>query len=199
MNKNILLYILLVFLIVVNGFFLFNFLGDSKDKPNEVERKRPMDFIVKVLEFDDNQIQQFQKLNEEHHQSIRKYNEDTKNLKDELFTLITAEDVSNTKIDSIIGLLGANEQEREKSIFYNLRDIQSICNDKQKLNFQKIIKDALRKSGNGGPPGGGGANRERPEGRMDGPPLHGRPDGPPPHGRSDGPPKDMPDGQPPTH
>lgn len=181
MNKNILLYILLVFLIVVNGFFLFNYLGNSADKPNEMERKRPMDFIVEVLEFDDNQIEQFEKLNEEHHQSMIKYTEDTKNLKDELFTLITADDVSNTKIDSIIGLLGVKEQEREKSIFYNLRGIQSICNDKQKANFEKIIKDALRKSGNGGPRGGGPPpNRERPEGRMDGPPPHGRPDGPPP-------------------
>lgn len=190
MKKNVLLYILLTFLIVVNVFFLYNYLGSSDDKPNRIERKGPTDFIVKALKFDDNQIQQFEKLNETHHQNMRKYSQGSKKLKDKLFSLITVEDVSDAEIDSIISLLGAREQEREKLMFYNLRSIKSICNDEQKVNFEKIIKDALSKAGRGGPPGGEGLppKGEHPEGRMDGPPPHGRPDGPL---------EDMPDGPPP--
>lgn len=192
MNKNILLYILLVFLIVVNGFFLFNYLGNSTDKPNKIERKGPTDFIVKALKFDDNQIQQVEKLNAAHQQNMRKYSQGSKKLKDKLFSLVTLDDVSDAEIDSIISLLGAKEQEREKLMFYNLRNIKSICNEKQKANFEKIIKDVLSKARRGGPQGGEGLppNRGHTEGRMDGPPPHGRPGGPP---------EDMPDGPPPMH
>ena len=62
MKKNTILYILLAFLIIANGFFLVNYLGRSR-KPDG--QKGPGDFIVKELNFDASQMERFHLLNEE--------------------------------------------------------------------------------------------------------------------------------------
>ena len=61
MKKNGALYVLLAFLIIANGFFLFLFLSKpSKNGGN------PENFIAKELKFDEQQLEKFRELNEIH-------------------------------------------------------------------------------------------------------------------------------------
>ncbi len=161
MKKNLLLYILLIFLIVVNGFFLFNYLGKSSDKSRKGP-KGPGNFIAKQLEFDEAQMQRFQELNQEHRQVMRGLLNETKDLKEELFKKISETNISDKEIDSITRLIGIKEQQKEKETFKNLKNIQEICNDKQKERFNKIVRDAMhrgRKRGDGPPRRGEGPPR----------------------------------------
>ncbi|MDO5969707.1 hypothetical protein Q4Q35_07795 [Flavivirga aquimarina] len=177
MNKNKLLYILLAFLIVVNGFFLSKYLGVpevTQDRKKPMGDAKPFSFIAKELKFEEEQLVEFEKISKEHHQAMRRSLDATKALKDELFDEISKDSIFQDKVDSIIDLLGKQGQKKEKQIFFYLRDVRRICNDKQKERFANIISDALRKRG---------AKGERPEG--------------PPHGRPEGPPGDMLDGPPP--
>jgi len=144
MKKNIVLYVLLVFLIVVNGIFLFLFLNKSPRKG-----QNPEDFIIKELKFDKDQLNNFKQLSGEHHKKMRDLSKDIRELKDELFTKIRDTQVSDKTIDSITNLISNKEQIKDKLVFYHFRVLRAICNDKQKKRFDKIIKDGLHR-GRGG-------------------------------------------------
>jgi hypothetical protein len=40
-------------------------------------------------------------------------------------------------------LIGNNEKEKDLEVFNHFRNIQSICNEKQKKYFDEIMRDAL--------------------------------------------------------
>ncbi|WP_445956437.1 Spy/CpxP family protein refolding chaperone [Yeosuana sp.] len=145
MKKNLILYILLVFLVVVNGFFLFNYLGRPNMPPGGESAGNPERFIVKELNFNKTQIQEFDKLSEEHLKAMRDILDATKILKDKLLEEITDENAPNNEIDSIINLLSEQERKQESLRFYHLKAIQKICNEKQKQHFKTIINDVLHK------------------------------------------------------
>ena len=146
MNKNLLLYILLAFLILVNGFFIFIFFN----KPPKKGRS-PGDFIVKELKFNEDQMQQFYKFSDEHHHEMRVLSEDIKKLKDALFSKISEEKIPQKKIDSIADLIGKKEQTKDISVFYHFQRVRTICNQEQKVHFDRLLKKALHRGGRKGP------------------------------------------------
>jgi len=159
MKKNLLLYILLAFLLVVNGFFLINHLS----KANRKGPKGPGNFIVKELQFNKDQLNNFDQLNDQHHNKMRLLSDDLRKLKDELFSKISVASVNENEVDSLTTLIGKKEKEKETEIFNHFRNIQDICTEKQKEKFKIIIKDALRRGDDKGqrPPGSGRPNERR--------------------------------------
>ena len=151
MKKNILLYVLLAFLIIVNGIFIFLFLAGP---PKNDNRKGPGDFIMKRLEFNDQQIVKFHKLSEEFENKREVNSIEIKSLKDQLFDKISDEVVTDAVIDSITNLIGKKEQAKDLLVFNHFKEMRALCNDTQKIKFDKIIKEALHKGArpNGPPP-----------------------------------------------
>lgn len=172
MKKNVPLYILLLFLIIVNGFFLYNYLGtEERDEPNG--SRRPGSFLVKELGFDELQRTEFRELGKKHHHGIQGLSEDIRGLKDELFKGLSDASLKNVNIDSIATLIGEKEKAKDLKVFHHFKQVQELCTDKQKERFSKIINDALRReSREQGPPGEGLPREGRPNGKR---PL--RPDG----------------------
>jgi len=157
MKKNTLLYILVAFLVVMNGYFMYEIFVDKKPKgPN------PGNFIAKELQFDDAQMEQFSEINDRHHEEMMRIMRDVRKLKDELFAYISEATYSKEKVDDITRRIGEKMQLRDEKTFYHFKEVQKICNDEQRVRFNKLIKEALH-----------------PPGRPNGPP-HGRPYGPPP-------------------
>ena len=161
-KNNLLLYILLIFLIIVNAFFLYNYLGNG-EKEDAPEPKRPGNFLAKELGFDELQKEQFRALGKEHHQNMRGLSEGIRALKDDLFKGLSDASLKNVNIDSIAALIGEKEKAKDLEVFRHFRSVQELCNDKQKEKFSNIINDALRKGdGNQRPPSREGAGRQRP-------------------------------------
>lgn len=161
MNKNLILYVLVAFLIAVNVFFLIHFLGNNQDRPQKERGGNPENFIAKELKFDDTQMKQFTDMSDDHHEAIQSISIETRELKDVLFNKISDESVNKQAIDSITSLIGEKEKARDLATFNHFRAIYGMCNESQKAKFNRIIKDAIHK---GGPEG-------RPEGRNGPPPL----------------------------
>ena len=177
MKKNLLLYILLAFLIVMNGFFLFKHFGSTETE--SVQKRGPGNFIAKQLEFDEAQTIQFKKLDELHHEKIRALLDDLKESKDVLFDQLTNETVNNVAIDSLANVIAKKQALKEIETFNFFRSVSDLCNEDQKVRFKEIIKDAVRGMPGGpdgnGPPGG--PNGKGPRGGPDGdrrppPPRH---------------------------
>ncbi len=166
MRKNLPLYILLCFLIVVNAFFLYNYLGSGEKGQEPLDRKPPDAFLADELGFEDAQKQQFRALSREHRQHIRGISDDIRALKDALFSGLSDASLESINTDSITTLIGKKEKQRELLTFNYFNEVQELCTAEQKEKFRKIIKDALRRGmrGQGPPPGG------RPDGNRPPPP-----------------------------
>lgn len=154
MKKNSVLYILLIVLIIMNGFFLYNYLG----RPEHKGPKENGEFIVKALGLNETQLKQFRSVEKSHHNSMKNIGDNVKVYKDELFQKISASEVNQDEIDSLIRLISEKEILKEKAIFNRLRGIYNLCNAEQKQRFSNIIKKARRPDG----PGADGPRGDRP-------------------------------------
>lgn len=143
MKNNNILYLLLVVLILINGFFLFNYLGRTDHKGP----KESGNFIVSELKFNETQLQQFEELETKHQNKMRAIGDGAKLLKDELFENITAQKVDQETIDNLIISISEKEILKEKELFNRLRGVYELCNDEQKEHFNDIIKKARRPEG----------------------------------------------------
>lgn len=146
MKKNTLLYLILIVLVVMNGFFIYTFLN----KPNEAPARKkgnPTEFIAKELDFSKTQLDKLKTLDDLHRITMMKSDNEIKELKDLLFGSLSDTVIKSFTIDSLTTLIGIREKEKDINVFNHLKSIQEICNDDQKQRFQKIIKDAMRPKG----------------------------------------------------
>lgn len=158
MKKNIPLYVLLIFLIIVNTFFLCNYMGGDKKELQLKQRTPPESFLVKELRFNDMQKEQFRALSQEHHHKIQRITNEIRELKDVFFSSLSNVSIDNINKDSIAVLIGDLEKEKDLEVYDHFEKVQELCHADQKEKFRKIIKDALRRGGKqqGPPPRWGG-------------------------------------------
>ncbi|MFK7900726.1 MAG: hypothetical protein AB8B61_08205 [Cyclobacteriaceae bacterium] len=142
MKNKLPLYLLLFFLIIVNAFFLYNYLG-AGDQGGPKDPIRPGDFLVKELAFDAEQQEEFRILSRSHHRRMRGLLEDIKGFKDTLFKGLSDASSNHLDIDSIASLIGEKEAAKDLEVFRYFKKVQALCNAKQKEKFAKIIEDGL--------------------------------------------------------
>lgn len=147
MKKQLPLYILILFLIIVNGFFLINHFGKSDDGDFKGP-KGPKNFISKRLDFNTDQTQQFEELEKKHRKTMRGISNEIRSSKEALFDQISNVETSDSKIDSITSVIGEFEKNKDLEVFRHFKAIYNICDDSQKAKFNSLVKDALHK----GPP-----------------------------------------------
>ena len=145
MKKNTLLYILLVFLVVMNAFFMFKIFGDKPPRGSN-----PGNFIAKELQFDEAQMKAFKQINDMHHKEMMGIMKEVRMLKDELFDYIAAPNHSEAKVSELTQAIGDKIRLRDEKTFYHFKEVKKICTDKQKIRFNKLVQEALRRPGKGG-------------------------------------------------
>ena len=94
------------------------------------------------LHFNENQREQFGVLFESHQQKMQTIKMRGKELHDLMFDELAITNESN-KSDSLINLIGENRKSGEKELFKHLSEVRTLCNEKQKVKFDRIIKGAL--------------------------------------------------------
>jgi hypothetical protein len=144
MKKNTLLYILLVVLLLANGFFLFKHFGDKKGHRAKGERGQH-NYIARQLDFNESQLKKYQELKTPYREIMKKHNDDIRLLKDEFFSHISNENASESQIDSIANLISKKEKSKDIGTFNYFKEVRKLCNDEQKEQFSSIIKNALKK------------------------------------------------------
>ncbi|MEK6155596.1 Spy/CpxP family protein refolding chaperone [Flavobacteriaceae bacterium 3-367] len=150
MKKNLLLFILLIFLVLMNGTLLYLFFSKAPGRPAP-----PHLFIVKELRFSPSQMQQYDSLQDEFESAMRPLRERTRTTKDALFNSISKERYAERAIDSLTSIIGTLAKEEDQQVARHFRAIYELCDEKQKRQFRRILKDALHgpgKNGHGPPP-----------------------------------------------
>ena len=142
MKKNTLLYILIAFLVVMNGFFMVKIFGDKPPK-----RPNPGNFIAKELQFDDAQLKKFSVMNDAHHEEMMLLSREIKELKDELFAYISETTIDTAKVNNITKRIGTLEQQKDSATFYHFKEVQKICTPEQREEFNILVQKALKRHG----------------------------------------------------
>ena len=147
MKKQLPLYILLAFLLIMNGFFLVTYFRDSKP-PHHKGPEGPNTFLAKELNFEGEQLEQFKDLEHEHVRTMKAISEDIRDYKRALFDNITNNNANAELIDSISQAIGKLESQKDLEVYEHLRAIYAICDKDQQANFDEIVKKSLHR----GPP-----------------------------------------------
>jgi protein CpxP len=140
MKKQSILYILLIFLTVSTGFFLFHYLG--KKGPH---KQKPEHFIVKELGFDEKQMNAFDSMSDLHFDRMKTINGKIKELKDNMFSEISNTNMNAIDLDAITTAIGEQEKNKDIEVFNHLQKVRGLCNDEQKQRFTKIVNDAMNR------------------------------------------------------
>lgn len=124
MNKVKLLSVAAIILLITNLVSLAFMLSNKPDR-----REGPKDYIIKQLNFDENQINEYQKLIFDHRQNIRNYDEKIYRLKGELYGFLYSH--SETEKDSLIAEIAKFQIEVEKTHCKHFKDIKNLCKPSQ--------------------------------------------------------------------
>ena len=148
MKKNVLLAILLLFLMVMNGILLYLVLN----KPERRERP-PRNFIAQQLDLDENQLEEFNRIERTHHREMRRIDGRFRDLKEMLFMNLNNRQFTEKELDSVTQLIGKLSIDREKEVFLYFKALEGICTEKQKIQLENIVSGALKPNfERGGPP-----------------------------------------------
>jgi protein CpxP len=144
MKKNTLLYLILMVLVVMNGFFIYTFLNKPNQNPTRL-KGNPTEFIAKELGFNEAQLDKLKILDDSHKRAMKRSDDELKELKDVLFGNLSNPTDRPSTIDSLTTLIGIIEKEKDMNVFKHLKSIQDLCTDNQKQRFQKIITEAMHR------------------------------------------------------
>ncbi len=163
MKKNLLLYIILGFLIAMNGFFLFKHFRIS-DKAGP-QRHVKANFIADQLQFDATQLQKFKELDRAHRKRLKSIRSDIRASKDALFDKGFDESFNDSEIEAVTIQIGNLEKAKALETFRFFSSVSELCDEHQRKRFKKIVKDVLRRQGSpgdNGPPEGPGREHKPP-------------------------------------
>jgi Spy/CpxP family protein refolding chaperone len=118
------------------------------------------EFIRKELALDAQQLQQFEKMRNDHFEKMQDINDKTRQLKEQLYIQVSATDTA--ALNNLLQQIGNNEMERDRITVEHFRQLRNILNNDQQHKFDNIIKDVMRMVGRPQPRMGG--NRHAPSG-----------------------------------
>lgn len=136
MTKIKILSIAVISLLVLNiGLIVFLLLH----KPPFERKGGPKELIIQQLHFNDEQIDEYEKLIEEHQLKIKGLDKSIKDAKNTLYLQLNND--SSLLKDSLLQLL-SNYQLQIETVHYNhFIDIKKLCEPEQIKNFEALTKD----------------------------------------------------------
>ncbi|MGJ8666880.1 MAG: hypothetical protein ACSHW7_10970 [Patiriisocius sp.] len=96
--------------------------------------------IIERLGFDDGQLKQYLELIDAHGVVTKEKDAKIAQIKAELYQLL-AGNLMYKKADSLTSEIGKIQKEIELLHFNHFKDIKSLCNEKQLIEFEKLAKD----------------------------------------------------------
>ena len=137
--KNKLLIPLIIGLIVSNGLLIGIFITKKPQRPN---KENPKEIVIHRLQFDGNQIKDYNQLIAEHRKLTRNKERELNANKKKLFQLLNNETAANGS-DSLINIIARTHAEIEKLHYYHFEEIRNICNPDQLESYNELTKELI--------------------------------------------------------
>ena len=154
-SKNKLLTWLVILLLIANAATIAMFwLGKPKRPP--APQGSAIDFLIKELNLDAKQQEQYKKLADEHRQAAEKIRQQVKEAKDSLFDLIKDPAVSDSVKQARAAIAGKKIEQIDLLTLNHFQQVRQLCNTEQQKKFDMIIQQVTAMMGQPRPPMGPG-------------------------------------------
>jgi protein CpxP len=146
MNRTKLLTIAVIGLLLLNSGILGMLFLNKPPRPPHGEMLQPNGegpkmIIIERLHFDESQQKQYQILIDEHRGKTKELNRASREMHDELFSLLKTENINKSKADSIIQQIADNQKAIEHLNFDHFQEIKSICKSEQVKDFEILVSE----------------------------------------------------------
>ena len=135
--------ILMAALNLILVFFLWN------KKPHHPRWEGPKQVIIEKLNFDENQVQAYELLIEQHQIKGQELNSEIGNFKKQLYQTLLSKDL--VAKDSLMNEIDLKKQEIEEMNYSHFQELKALCSPEQEEAFVLLV-DELGRLFNGGPP-----------------------------------------------
>jgi periplasmic protein CpxP/Spy len=135
MNKVKLLSIISIGLLIAN-LVLVGFIASNKHP--HPRHERPKDIIIKKLNLNDAQIEEYEALIVIHQNDIHDTESQIKALKNELYSTLHQENKNQVSIDSLFTAIANKERAIEIINYKHFEDIKNICKPEQLEDFKQF-------------------------------------------------------------
>jgi hypothetical protein len=146
--NNKLLLLVIGFLLVTNITMLLFFMnGRPAERRNmRAERKAMMiSFLKKEIGFSQEQLTQYDSLTEQHKRKVRSMFESAGKDKEGQVKQLTADNFSDSSINSIAGVASTKQKEMEIEMFTHFKYVRNICTPAQLPKFDSLFYTMLNK------------------------------------------------------
>ncbi|HTA62864.1 MAG TPA: Spy/CpxP family protein refolding chaperone [Bacteroidia bacterium] len=131
-------------------------LKQSNQASDEMRRPpngaKAADFLLEQLKFSPEQLVAFEKLKEVHHHSMDSLREISKEVHKLFFDNLKNEKPDTAKVNELARAIANNQTQIELVTFNHFKEVRKLCDEKQKVTFDEIIQEVLRRMARPGPP-----------------------------------------------
>ena len=111
----------------------------------------PGKYLIEKLKFNKQQEVAFNKLREEHHSSIMNMQSEGRKLRKSLFNGLQS-GPPNSNIDTLVNKIAENQKQIELITYSHFVEVKKLCTVEQKVIFNDIIQEVIKKINNPPPP-----------------------------------------------
>lgn len=111
----------------------------------------PKSYIIKELDFNEQQVREYDELVYEHRRMMRKTNDEIRALKKKLYLRLSLPETNRTDVDGLTSMIAEKAAYLEEQTFEHFQKVRALCNDRQKEKFDTIIDRVIDMMSNAGP------------------------------------------------
>ncbi|MEO8759514.1 MAG: hypothetical protein ABI388_01005 [Bacteroidia bacterium] len=138
-----------VILLAVLNIVLLTSIWLKKDKSNEMQRppngEKAADFLIEQLKFSTQQQTDFSKLKQIHRHAVDSIRESGKEIHRLFFDNLKNEKADTVEVHKLARAIADNQTQIEIITFTHFEQVRKLCNEQQKIKFDEIIQEVLRK------------------------------------------------------
>ena len=153
-NNKLLLLITSVLLVANIGllyFFVFNKPAHPPKLTEQQMRQRAQEKVKDEVGLNDQQASVYDSLRANQFKSMKPLFEDLTKSKEDFFSLIYQQGVSDSVLNSYASRIGEKQMELDLSTFHYFQSIKALCTEEQKPKMDSFIKQIVKRIINTGP------------------------------------------------
>ena len=154
-NNKVLLLITSVLLVANIGllyFFVFKKPDHQRKMSQDEMRKMAIEKVKNEVGLNDEQAVAYDSLRLQQFRNMKPLFKDITKSKEDFFSLIYQEGVSDSVLNSYASKIGEKQMELDISTFHYFQSIKALCNEEQKPKMDSFIKQIVKRIINNGPP-----------------------------------------------
>lgn len=111
----------------------------------------PKSYIIRELDFNEQQISEYERLVHEHRRMMRDTREEIRALKKKLYSRLAEPGPDSSEVDELTRAIADKVAYLEEQTFGHFQKVRALCSDRQKEKFDKIIDSVIDMMSEGGP------------------------------------------------